>query len=258
MQSSTRAQNYLTALNRFGGMTDATGVDDHPWARWSRAWTAEENRHGDVTRTYLVLSGRVDLRSFEMTVQHLLRNGFDTKAGGDPYRGLAYAAFQEHATKLAWIQLGRLAGGIDAPRLHKICGLVAADEARHERAYATVLKEVVRCDPVGALEALEETFCRAMVMPARNMTDGRDSQLFAHFAHVGRSIGVYTHADYAENLAQLIVTLGLPSLEGLPAAAEAARDAILDHSARHTALAREAPEAAPCRRSFDWIHGRRA
>jgi acyl-[acyl-carrier-protein] desaturase len=248
--------NYLAALNRFGGATDATGTDDHPWARWNRAWTAEENRHGDVTRTYLVLSGRVDLRSFEATVQHLLRNGFDTKAGGDPYRGLAYAAFQEHATKLAWNQLGRLAGGVDAPRLRKICGLVAADEARHERAYASVMREVVRCDPVGALEALEETLCRSIVMPARTMTDGKDPSLFAHFAHVGRSIGVYTHADYAENLAQLIDVLGLPALSGLPAGAEEARQAILAHSERHTFLAREMPEPGPSRRSFEWIHGR--
>ena len=249
--------SYLAALNRFGGMTDATGTDDHPWARWSRAWTAEENRHGDVTRGYVVLSGRVDLRSFEVTVQHLLRNGFDTKAGGDPYRGLAYAAFQEHATKLAWSQLGRLAGSVGAPRLHRICGLVAADEARHERAYATVLTEVVRRDPAGALEALEETLCRSLVMPARTMTDGRDPSLFAHFAQVGRSIGVYTHADYAENLARLVELLGLPGLEGLPAEAEGARDRIVEHAERHRAMALESPEAAPCRRSFDWIHGRR-
>ena len=250
--------SYLAALNRFGGMTDRTGTDDHPWAQWSRAWTAEENRHGDVTRAYVVLSGRVDLRSFEATVQHLLRNGFDTKAGGDPYRGLAYAAFQEHATKLAWSQLGRLAGSVGAPRLHRICGLVAADEARHERAYATVLTEVVRCDPAGALEALEETLCRSLVMPARTMTDGRDPSLFAHFAQVGRSIGVYTHADYAENLGRLVDLLGLPTLGGLPADGEAARDRIVEHAERHRVMALESLEASPCRRSFEWIHGRKA
>ncbi len=31
----------------------------HAWAQWSRGWTAEEKRHGDVTRTYLYLSGRL-------------------------------------------------------------------------------------------------------------------------------------------------------------------------------------------------------
>src|SRR5262245_24936174 len=45
--------SYQTALNRFTGATDRTGVDDHAWAKWIRGWTAEENRHGDVTRTYL-------------------------------------------------------------------------------------------------------------------------------------------------------------------------------------------------------------
>ncbi len=114
--------SYLATINRCGGMTDRTGVDAHPWARWARAWTAEEKRHGDAGRGYLLLSGRVDLLAVERTVQHLLRNGFDNRAGGDPYRGLAYASFQEHATKLAWIQLGRLAGACGAPRLQGCAG----------------------------------------------------------------------------------------------------------------------------------------
>jgi acyl-[acyl-carrier-protein] desaturase len=249
--------SYLAALNRFGGVTDATGTDDHPWARWSRAWTAEEKRHGDATRTYLFLSGRVDLAAVERTVQHLLRNGFDSRADGDPYRGLAYASFQEHATKLAWSQLGRLAGAAGAPRLHRICGLVAADEARHERVYVAILEAALQRDPEGCLEALEDTYCRSVVMPARGMTDGRDATLFSRFARVGRRIGVYTHRDYARNLAGLIETLGLPRLRGLSGAAEAARDAICAHSERHTALA-EAPEPRSTAAPFSWIHDRRA
>ncbi len=89
--------SYQTALNRFAGMTDTTGTDDNAWAQWSRGWTAEEKRHGDVTRAYLLLSGRVEMRSVEVTVQNLLRNGFDTRADGDPYRGLAYLSTQQHA-----------------------------------------------------------------------------------------------------------------------------------------------------------------
>ena len=68
--------SYQTALNRFGGMTDATGTERHAWACWSRAWTAEEKRHGDVTRAYLLLGGRVAMREVERTIQHLLRNGW--------------------------------------------------------------------------------------------------------------------------------------------------------------------------------------
>lgn len=250
--------SYLAALNRFGGMTDRTGTELHVWARFGRIWTAEEKRHGDVTRAYLYLSGRVDMKSVEVTVQHLLRNGFDTKADGDPYRGLSYASFQEHATKRAWSQLGQLVGGVGAPTLHRICGIVAADEARHERIYISVLREVVARDPVGALEALEDTLCHAVAMPARTMSDGHDQSLFAHFADVGQRLGVYTLADYTENLTQLIATLGLASMKGLPAAAESARDTICALPARHRAYAGERNSKPSRPVAFRWIHGRRA
>jgi acyl-[acyl-carrier-protein] desaturase len=224
--------SYQTALNRFDGMTDASGVEGHAWARWSRYWTAEEKRHGDVTRGYLYLCGRVNLRAVEDTIQHLLRNGFDTRADGDPYRGLAYAAFQEHATKTCWNQLGRLVGTAGAPRLHRICGLIAADEARHERIYVALLREVLARDPAGALDALVGTLGPGVVMPARTMTDGRDGDLFTRFAEVGQRLGVYTLDDYAENLSQLVDAMGLRGLAGLAGEAERHRDLLCELPSR--------------------------
>ncbi len=37
---------------------DETGAQSHPWAVWTRHWTAEENRHGNLLNKYLYLSGR--------------------------------------------------------------------------------------------------------------------------------------------------------------------------------------------------------
>lgn len=250
--------SYQTALNRFGGMTDRTGTDISPWARWSRGWTAEEKRHGDVTRTYLYLSGRVDLHAVEVTVQHLLRNGFDTRADGCAYRGLAYASFQEHATKTSWSQLGALVGALGAKRLHRICGLVAADEARHERVYAALLREVVLRDPADALTAIDETLGRSIVMPARTMSDGTTHGLFGRFADVGQRAGVYTLADYAANLDQLIASLGLAGLTGLGGEAARTRDSLCGLPARYRALAEERDRRPGRAAPFAWIHGRRA
>ena len=250
--------SYQTALNRFGGLTDATGKDRHAWARWSRAWTAEEKRHGDVTRGYLYLSGRVDMKAVEQTIQYLLRGGFDSKAKGDPYRGLAYASFQEHATKTAWSQLGKVVGGAGARHLHRICGMVAADEARHERVYAHLMREIVARDPVGALEALADTLGHAVVMPAQEMTDGEDRRLFAHFADVGQRLGVYTLADYAENLGQLVATLGLETLTDLPGEAERSRDALCALPERYAELGELRAKSHPRPVPFRWIHGRPA
>jgi acyl-[acyl-carrier-protein] desaturase len=244
--------SYQTALNRFGGITDATGVEGHAWARWSRYWTAEEKRHGDVTRAYLYLSGRVNLRAVEDTIQHLLRNGFDTRADGDPYRGLTYASFQEHATKTCWSQLGRVVGAVGASRLHRICGLVAADEARHERVYVTLLKEVLRRDPEGAIVSVAETLAHNVVMPARTMTDGQDRNLFAHFSEVGQRLGVYTMRDYADNLEQLVAALGISTMAGVSGEAARARDMICDLPGRFRQMA-EGVKVRAQKRAFRWL-----
>lgn len=40
---------YLTLLNTLEGVDDPTGAIDTAWGRWSRQWTAEENRHGAMS-----------------------------------------------------------------------------------------------------------------------------------------------------------------------------------------------------------------
>ena len=92
---------YQTLINGFEGITDKTGADPSPWAKWTRGWTAEENRHGDLLNKYLYLTGRVDMRAVEVTIQNLIRNGFDPSTAQDPYKGFVYTSFQERATKIS-------------------------------------------------------------------------------------------------------------------------------------------------------------
>ena len=61
---------YQTLLNTFEGCDDPTGTTESAWARWSRGWTSEENRHGDLLNKYLYLGGRTDMRSIEVTIQN--------------------------------------------------------------------------------------------------------------------------------------------------------------------------------------------
>ena len=37
---------YMAMLNTLEGTRDETGASPSAWARWTRAWTAEENRAG--------------------------------------------------------------------------------------------------------------------------------------------------------------------------------------------------------------------
>ncbi|CAI0448471.1 unnamed protein product [Linum tenue] len=66
---------YQTMLNTLDGVRDETGASLTSWAIWTRAWTAEENRHGDLLNKYLYLSGRVDMKQIEKTIQYLIGSG---------------------------------------------------------------------------------------------------------------------------------------------------------------------------------------
>lgn len=38
------------------------GASPSAWGRWTRQWTAEENRHGDAMNKYMYMSGRVNMK----------------------------------------------------------------------------------------------------------------------------------------------------------------------------------------------------
>ncbi|KAK4718369.1 hypothetical protein R3W88_016707 [Solanum pinnatisectum] len=66
---------HQTFVNAFDGVRDETASNPCPWAIWTRAWSAEENRHGDLLQTYLYLSGRVDMLMVEKTLQYSIGAG---------------------------------------------------------------------------------------------------------------------------------------------------------------------------------------
>ena len=66
---------YQTQINSTKNFHDETGVDNTPWAIWARAWSAEENRHGDLLNKYLLLFGKVDMKQIEKTTQYLIGLG---------------------------------------------------------------------------------------------------------------------------------------------------------------------------------------
>ena len=64
---------YLNSLDGVGDESGGAGMKS--WARWSRGWSAEENRHGDLLNKYLYLCGRVDMRQIEKTIHYLIASG---------------------------------------------------------------------------------------------------------------------------------------------------------------------------------------
>jgi acyl-[acyl-carrier-protein] desaturase len=189
---------YQSMLNTMDGISDQTGSDQTAWARWTRAWTAEENRHGDLLNKYLWCTGRVNMRAVEKTIQYLNGEGMDAGLDKNPNLGYVNTSFQERATKVSHGNTGKLAKKCGDATMGKICNLIAADEGRHEKAYQMVVEKLFEIDPDGALMAYENMMKKNIVMPAALMYDGENNNLWDQFSGAAEKIGVYTAEDYAQ------------------------------------------------------------
>ncbi|XP_057442793.1 stearoyl-[acyl-carrier-protein] 9-desaturase 6, chloroplastic-like [Lotus japonicus] len=248
---------YQSMINKLDGVGDEIGSSPSPWAVWTRAWTAEENRHGDLLRTYLYLSGRVDMTRIEKTVQYLIKAGMDPGTENNPYLGFVYTSFQERATFVSHGNTARLAREGGDPVLARICGTIAADEKRHENAYARIVEKLLEVDPDGAMVAIGDMMAKKITMPAHLMYDGQDPRLFEHFAAVAQRTGVYTANDYADILENLIERWRLEKLVGLNGEGRKAQDFVCGLAPRIRRLQERADERArkmkPQGVKFSWI-----
>ncbi|KAG6497016.1 hypothetical protein ZIOFF_044901 [Zingiber officinale] len=255
---------YQTFLNNLDGIRDETGASLTPWAVWTRAWTAEENRHGDLLNKYLYLTGRVDMRKIEKTIQYLTRAGMDFRTENSPYSGFIYTSFQERATSISHGNTARLAKAHGDAELARICGTIAADEKRHEAAYAKIVEKLFEVDPDGTVLAFADRMRKKVSMPACLMFDGRDGDLFAHFSAVAQRVGVYTAKDYADILQFLIRRWKVEELPGLSPEGRAAQEFLcglapkirrVEERAQAKAKSKGAA-AAPRGIAFSWIFDR--
>ncbi|KAH6780512.1 Plant stearoyl-acyl-carrier-protein desaturase family protein [Perilla frutescens var. hirtella] len=206
---------YQTGMNSLDGVRDETGASPSPWSTWIRAWSAEENRHGDLLKTYLYLSGRVDMVMIERTLQYLIGSGMAVGWDNNPYLAFVYTSFQERATFVSHGNTARLAKEGGDPLLAGICGTIAADEKRHENAYVKIIEKLLEIDSNETMLAIGNMMRKKIIMPAHLMYDGRDPHLFESFSHVANRLGVYTSNDYADILEFLIKRWKLEKVEGL-------------------------------------------
>lgn len=249
--------SYSVSLNLI--TEDLVGTSQTPWGRWLRGWTAEENRHGDLLNAFLRLTGRVDMKSIEVTVHHLLNNGFNPRVYPDLYAGLVYTAFQERATKISHNNVGRLAAAEGNVVLGNICRRIAGDEARHEMFYTRMMHAILEQDPEGGTITAGGMLRRIIAMPGRLMYDGKDPSLFDHFSVVAQRLGVYTVRDYADIVGHLVQTWGIAHRQ-LTGKAARAQEFLCKHAERVHSLADDVAERITKEPQvrFSWIHGRLA
>jgi acyl-[acyl-carrier-protein] desaturase len=249
--------SYSVSLNAIA--LDHEGDSPTPWARWLRGWTAEENRHGDLLNAYLRLTGRVDMRAVEVTVNHLIANGFNPRTYPDPYNGLIYTSFQERATRISHGNVGKIVASQGDTNLGRICARIAGDEARHEAFYTRVMGAVFSKDPNGGMIAFRNMLRTIIAMPGRLMYDGKDPDLFDHFAVVAQRQEVYTVHDYADIIGHLVKTWDIAGRTVSGPAAKC-QEWLCRQAERYASLADEVTNSLRERPSypFSWIHDRSA
>lgn len=227
-----------------------------PWTRWFRTWTAEENRHGDLLNKYLYLSGRINMREMEISTQYLIADGFDPQTGNDPYRNFVYTSFQELATNLSHRRTATLAKQHGNVNLSKICGVIAADEMRHAKAYKSFVNQIFAIDPSGMMQAFEDMMRKKIVMPAHLLRESGTTigQTFAHFSDAAQRLGVYTTEDYIQIMTDLIEEWQIAKMRDLNAAGEKARDYIMALPDRLRRVA-DRMAAPSLEYEFRWIAG---
>ncbi|XP_022761512.1 stearoyl-[acyl-carrier-protein] 9-desaturase, chloroplastic-like isoform X3 [Durio zibethinus] len=250
---------YQSFLNSLDGVRDETCASLASWAIWTRAWTAEENRHGDLLNKYLYLSGRVDMRQIEKTIQYLIGSGMDFRTENNPYLGFIYTSFQERATFISHGNTAKLAKDHGDTKLAQICGTIASDEKRHETAYTRIVEKLFEIDPDGAILAFADMMRKKITMPAQFIYDGLDDNLFHHFSAVAQRLGVYTAKDYADILELLVEKWKVKELCGLSADGRKAQDYVCGLPPKIRRLEERAQERAKQAPSipFSWIFDRK-
>ncbi|CAM1358487.1 Fatty acid desaturase [Tenacibaculum litoreum] len=213
-------------------LLDLDGVTQQPdngWAKWIRAWTAEENRHGDVLNKYLYLSGRVNMREVEVSTQHLIADGFDIGTATDPYKNFVYTSFQELATYISHLNVAKIAKKKGHKALAKMSRIIAGDEMRHHLAYTEFVKEIFKVDPSEMMLAFQHMMKHKIVMPAMHLREsfGEKGSLFDDFSTVAQRIGVYTGFDYVDIIKKLNEAWEIDKITNLTPEAEKARDFLM-------------------------------
>lgn len=186
-------------------------------------------------------------------------NKKDTKTGTDSYKGMFYASFQERATFMSHANTAKLARKQGDEKLAQICGVIAADEKRHESAYTKTIGKLFEVDPDGSIIVFADMMRKKITMPANLMSDGTDLNLFNHFSNVASRLGVYTALDYIDILDHFVVKWKIDKLRGLSSEGQMAQHYVCELGQRLRKIEERAQkvfsQTEPV--SFSWIFDKR-
>lgn len=114
-------------------------------------------------------------------------------------------------------------------KLAKMCGMIAADEARHAKAYKHFVTRIFELDPSEMMLAFEYMMRQKIVMPAHLMRESgqKAGELWGHFSDAAQRAMVYTGQDYINILSDLLVDWKIDHITGLTEQAEKAQEYLM-------------------------------
>jgi acyl-[acyl-carrier-protein] desaturase len=196
------------------------------------------------------------MQQMEITTQHLIADGMDIGTASDPYRNFVYTSFQELATNISHRRTATIAKQHDNLQLSKICGVIAADEMRHAKAYKSFVAKIFELDPSEMMLAFEDMMRKKIVMPAHFMRQQGEKigETWAYFSDAAQRLGVYTSLDYADILESLIKDWKIDSIQNLNTAAEKGRDYLMTLPDRFRRVAERSIPKPALEYRFNWIY----
>ena len=191
---------------------------DGAWGHWVRRWTAEEGRHGQVIHDYLAVTRSVDPVGLERARMAQVQCG-QAPEPPDALEGLAYVTLQELATRISHFNTGKY---IDDPAGREIMRRVAFDENLHFLFYRDAMIAALEVEPSKAVVAITNQV-KGFAMPGVGITD------FEAHARTIADAGIYDLAIHHDQILRpvLLRDWKLPSLTGLSAVGEAAREKLM-------------------------------
>ncbi|MET9530910.1 acyl-ACP desaturase [Streptomyces sp. NPDC006649] len=142
---------------------------DGAWGTWVDRWTAEEARHGTALRDYLLVTRAVDPKALERARMVHMSAGYDRPDGFSALHAIAYAAFQELATRISHRNTGQVSADPDCDAL---LARIAADENLHMVFYRNLVDAAFELAPDTALRVVRDVVM-GFEMPGSTIKDFR-------------------------------------------------------------------------------------
>jgi len=196
---------------------------DHPWAEWTRRWTAEEMRHAMVMRDWMIVTRAIDPVALERARMSQVSLG-EVPEPPTAAEGMVYVALQELATRIAHANTGKHLADTAGEKVMK---RVAADENLHYLFYRDTVTAALQVDPSTMVKAITAQVI-GFEMPGTGIQD------FKAHARIIANAGIY---DIGIFLDQVLVPVvrnfwKIEQLGGLDVDAEQARDKVMRHLER--------------------------